>query len=87
LTEFVDAHRGRFGVEPICTVIEFPVSTYYAAKKREECPSDRELRDEELVPLIREVWETKGNGCMARGKCGGNCVVTVWWWRGARSSG
>jgi putative transposase len=60
LTGFVDAHRGQFGVEPVCTVIEFPVSTYYAAKKREGFPSDRELRDEELVPLIREVWQTKG---------------------------
>jgi len=50
-------------VEPICSVIEFPVSTYYAAKKRGGAPSDREIRDRELVPLIREVWanERKGN--------------------------
>jgi putative transposase len=47
-------------VEPICVAIEFPVSTYYAAKNRKDAPSDRELRDEELVPLIREVWEGKG---------------------------
>jgi putative transposase len=60
LTEFVDAHRDRFGVEPICEVIEFPVSTYYAAKKRQDLPSDRRLRDEELIPLIRAVWEEKG---------------------------
>jgi transposase InsO family protein len=47
-------------VEPICAVIEFAVSTYYSAKKRKDAPSDRELRDEELVPLIRAVWEGKG---------------------------
>jgi len=47
-------------VEPICVAIEFPVSTYYAAKNRKDAPSDRELRDEELVPLIREVWEGRG---------------------------
>ena len=47
-------------MEPICVVIEFPVSTYYAAKNRKDAPSDRELRDEELVPLIREVWEGRG---------------------------
>jgi transposase InsO family protein len=47
-------------VEPICVAIEFPVSTYYAAKNRKDAPSDREIRDEELVPLIREVWEEKG---------------------------
>jgi transposase InsO family protein len=47
-------------VEPICAVVEFAVSTYYAAKKRKDAPSDRELRDEELVPLVRAVWEGKG---------------------------
>lgn len=43
-------------------VIEFPVATYYAAKKREGSRSDREIRDEELIPLIRQVWEVKGKG-------------------------
>jgi putative transposase len=47
-------------VEPICAVIELPISTYYAAKKRENQPSGRQLRDEELIPLIRAVWEGKG---------------------------
>jgi hypothetical protein len=47
-------------VEPICVVIEFPASTYYAARNRKDAPSDREIRDEELVPLIREVWVEKG---------------------------
>jgi putative transposase len=60
LTEFVDTYREQFGVESICAVIEFPVSTYYAARKREGAPSDREVRDEGLVPLIRAVWEEKG---------------------------
>lgn len=41
-------------------VIGFPVSTFYAAKKREDVPSDRVLRDEELLPLIRAVWTGKG---------------------------
>jgi putative transposase len=56
----VEAHRDEFGVEPICAVIEFPSSTYYAAKKLGGQPSDRQVRDEELVPLIRAVWEGKG---------------------------
>src|SRR5713101_5040844 len=42
LVGFIDSHRGRFGVEPACAVLEFPVSTYYAAKKREDEPSRRE---------------------------------------------
>ena len=41
-------------------MIGFPVSTYYAAKKRQEKPSGREIRDEELIPLIRAVWNEKG---------------------------
>jgi len=31
---FIDEHRGEFGVEPICRVLQVAPSTYYAAKKR-----------------------------------------------------
>jgi transposase InsO family protein len=62
LIKFVDEYRDQFGVEPICVVIAFPVSTYYAAKKREGAPSDREIRDRELIPLIREAWESENKG-------------------------
>lgn len=41
-------------------MIGFAVSTYYAAKNRQDRPSNRRLRDEELIPLIRVVWEEKG---------------------------
>jgi putative transposase len=53
--QFIDAFRGRFGVEPICTVLQFAPSTYYAAKRRE--PSARALRDAELKPEIVRVYE------------------------------
>jgi transposase InsO family protein len=56
VTRFVDEHREEFGVEPICAVIEFAASTYYAAKKRESNPSRRAVRDEELLVDIRRVW-------------------------------
>jgi putative transposase len=55
MTAFIDEHRGRFGVEPICRVLGAKVSTYYAAKKRP--PSARTLRDEELLVEIRRVFE------------------------------
>ena len=29
---YVDKHRDRFGVEPICSVLQFAPRTYYAAK-------------------------------------------------------
>ena len=55
---FIDAHRHRFGVEPICAVLaEHSVgiapSTYYAAKTRP--PSARAVRDAALCALIARV--------------------------------
>ena len=58
--KFVDEHRGEYSVESICEVVDFSVSTYYAAKKRAENPSARTIRDEELLVEIRRVWEGKG---------------------------
>ncbi|MEV2226921.1 IS3 family transposase, partial [Nocardia vinacea] len=58
---FVDAYRGQFKVEPICEVIEFRVSTYYAAKKRVTEPSARVIRDREILAEIR--WVRKKKGC------------------------
>jgi putative transposase len=31
---YIDAHRGEFGVEPICRALQFAPRTYYAAKAR-----------------------------------------------------
>ena len=53
--KFIDTHRGRWGVEPICRVLQFAPSTYYAATSRR--PSARKLRDGELKVAIRRVWE------------------------------
>lgn len=62
---FVDAHRGRFGVEPICRVlgahgVQIAPSTYYAAKSRP--PSARQQRDAELLVEIRRVFFEVGRG-------------------------
>ena len=62
MTGFVDEHRDRFGVEPICKVIEFAVSTYYAVAKRRGRQSARDIRDAELIPLIRAAWESPKKG-------------------------
>jgi putative transposase len=51
----IDQYRGRFGVEPICRVLEVPTSTYYTAKQRP--PSARRLRDTQLKAEIRRVWD------------------------------
>ena len=47
-------------MEPACAVLEISPSTYYAAKKREEKPSARDARDEELKKEIMRVWKKKG---------------------------
>ena len=50
---FVDAHRDRFGVEPICRVLQVAPSSYYAAKCRQPC--QRQVRDEALKTAIGRV--------------------------------
>ncbi len=50
---YIDAHRGRFGVEPICRALQFAPRTYFAAKARPV--SARAVRDAELRPLIERV--------------------------------
>ena len=53
MSAFVDQHRDRFGVEPICREIEASSSAYHARRTRP--PSARALRDEYLLPQIRSV--------------------------------
>ncbi|HET9896761.1 MAG TPA: IS3 family transposase [Streptosporangiaceae bacterium] len=54
VTEFIDEHKGEFGVEPICDQLMVAPSTYYAAKTRP--PSARSVRDEELKKEIMRVY-------------------------------
>jgi putative transposase len=42
--------------------LEFPASTYYAVKKREQQPSRRTLRDEWLRKQIMRVWNDRKKG-------------------------
>ena len=57
---FIDEHRERFGVEPICRVLsehgcKIAPNTFWVAKKRP--PSTRAVRDAELVPEGVRVFE------------------------------
>ena len=56
--EFIDQHKQKFGVEPICRTLmsagtQIAPSTYYAFKTRP--PSRRSVRDEQLLVQIRRV--------------------------------
>jgi putative transposase len=55
VSRYIDEHRGRFGVEPICRILGVSASAYYhrATGKR----SARQLEDERLLERIREVHE------------------------------
>jgi transposase InsO family protein len=60
MVAFVDDHRGKHGVEPICEALSIAPSTYYRHKALEADPSLRSARarrDEELKPEIRRVWK------------------------------
>ena len=50
---YIDAHRDRFGVEPICRALQFAPSTYWSAKRRPA--SARSKRDEHLKVEIARV--------------------------------
>ena len=52
---FIQAHRARWGVEPICRVLQIAPSSYYAAVRRP--PSARQQRDAVLKVAIRRVWD------------------------------
>jgi len=51
---YINAYRDRFGVEPICTVLQFAPSSYHAAKQRPPCA--RRVRDAELKVEIARVY-------------------------------
>jgi putative transposase len=53
VSRYVDGHRGRFGVEPICTVLGVSASAYYQRKTGRR--SARAVEDERLLERIREV--------------------------------
>jgi len=53
VSRYVDQHRGRFGVEPICETLGVSASAYYQRKTGER--SARALEDERLLGQIREL--------------------------------
>jgi putative transposase len=55
VSAFIDEHRERFGVEPICQTLGVSASAYYQRATGER--SQRGLEDERLTARIREVHE------------------------------
>lgn len=53
MSSFIEEHRDRFGVEPICQTLEVSASAYYERVKGKR--SARAIEDERLLERIREV--------------------------------
>jgi putative transposase len=53
VTAFIDEHRGRFGVEPICRTLDVSASAYYHRAQAERSP--RVVEDERLLGVIRQA--------------------------------
>ena len=79
MSRFIDVHRDRFGVEPICRVLQIAPSSYYAA--RTQSPSRRDLADARLgvqierihaanfgVYGVRKVWRQLGREGVEAGR-------------------
>jgi hypothetical protein len=54
MVNYIDENREEFGVEPICDMLRFASSTYYAARSR--LPSARQLEDAVLMPILLAIW-------------------------------
>ena len=60
MVQFIDDHRGRYGVELIRRVSPIAPSTYHRAKYLECYPEQRSLRsqhDEFYLSKIRRIWQ------------------------------
>jgi len=53
VSRYIDSHRGRFGVEPICRTLDVSASAYYQRKTGER--PERVVEDERLLGRILEL--------------------------------
>jgi putative transposase len=80
VTAFIDMHRDRFGVEPICRTLDVSASAYY--HRRTGARSQRAVEDERLLEVIRQthkanfeaygyrkMWKTLGRAGEGAPRC------------------
>jgi putative transposase len=56
VTAFINEHRGRFGVEPICRTLDVSASAYYQRATGQR--SERVIDDERLLGVINRTHES-----------------------------
>jgi putative transposase len=81
---YIDQHKGRYGVEPICRVLPIAPSTYYQHTKGPR--SARAVRDAQLKVEIRRV-HAEHFGVYGARSSGASCTARGSWWPAARWSG
>lgn len=60
MNAFIDVHRDRLGIEPICRVLQVAPSAYRRQAARQRNPalrSPRAIRDEQLSGDIDRIWQ------------------------------
>ena len=80
MIQFIDDHRDRFGVEPICRVltehqVKIAPSGYYAFKSRPV--SARATSDAQLVVTPRQVVNAGDGGFVSDSAVGSVVIVVV----------
>jgi putative transposase len=68
---FIDEHRDRFGVEPICRTLGVSASAYY--RRATGQPSTRAMEDERLLEALRASHlRNYGSPALDVGESGGS---------------
>jgi hypothetical protein len=62
MVRYIDGHKDRFGVEPICTMLPIAPSTYYEQKARERDPVGLRgvVRGKKFKTTMRMSWRIDG---------------------------
>jgi len=55
VSRYIDEHRGRFGVEPTCRVLDVSASAYHQRATGQR--SERQVADEQLLAVIKATHE------------------------------
>jgi hypothetical protein len=65
MVRYINDHRERFGVEPICAVLPIAPSTYFRVRAQQEDASKRSARarrDDDLRGLIQRIYDESFGG-------------------------
>ncbi len=90
IVAYIDSHRERFGVEPVCAElsqhgITIAPSTYHAHKA---CPvSPAALEEAYLANALVTLHAARTGACTGPGSCGAPLAGRAWTSAGTRSPG